>query len=377
MDWWSLPGPGSFLSEVVEALRDGQNLVLAKPLNAAVGLSTALEQKLHDEGWRLAGHVNADASDPVDRLFSSLDLDDCGAQRRSIALLRQCLGAGVIVLVSGVGSAVWPVWKRFLTEYEVASRSVLCFDRPLLIVVTEGVAASDLPPRAAALKIFQWKNVVGELDMLLYVNQVFRSRGKLDFASRHVARMISRLALWDFALADHLLDQRPDDLFQPAVMIRSACEALGHPVGMTRSWDSGGLQCLDDIELAHPFLLASQGDPHADLIMRIWSAQATEILPALEIHRRELARRMKPMVSVPFQMGEDQIIDLDDLEIGQLAYVAHTRRLSSAIQQKAEKWRRLRNKLAHLEPLDASEALDCEIFRSSQNRSHISYIRES
>lgn len=361
MDRWSLPGPAHFLRRVADALREGQNLVLATPVHALAGLSDVLERHLHSESWRVAGPVADDASDPVDQLFSALALDDGGASRRSVALLCQRLEAGQVILIRGVGRSGWPAWKRMLEEYEVASRGVSAFDRPLLVVLTEGVSLSALPCRAAALKVIPWQDVVGELDVLLYATDTFRDRGTLDFRSRLLARVVGRLALWDFTLADYLLDQKPADLFRPGQILQLASDTMDHPSGMELSWESGGLQRFDGVEMVHPFLVMAGGDRSSELAMRVWAAQAAEILPALELHRRALARRMRTMVSLPIQLGDEQFGDVDDLEIGQLAHLANTRRLSHAIRQTADKWRRLRNKLAHLEALEANDALDAEL----------------
>ncbi len=89
MNRWSLPGPAHFLRQAAEALREGQNLVLATPVHALGGMCGALEHHLHNEGWRVAGPVADDVSDPVDQIFASLGLDDGGASRRSVSLLRQ------------------------------------------------------------------------------------------------------------------------------------------------------------------------------------------------------------------------------------------------------------------------------------------------
>lgn len=370
MNRWSLPGPAHFLRLAAEALREGQNLVLATPVHALGGLCGALEHHLHNEGWRVAGPVADDASDPVDQIFASLGLDDGGASRRSVSLLRQRLEPGQAVLVRGVGPVGWPAWKRMLEEYEVASRGVSSFDRPLLVVLTEGVPMSALPGRAAALKVLPWQDVVGELDVLLYATNTLRERGTLDHQSKLVARIIGRLALWDLTLADNLLDQRPAELFRPAEIVRLASVAAEYAPQLQMNWESGGLQRFDGVELAHPFLVLAGGDRSGELAMRIWAAQAAEILPALELHRRELARRMRTMVSVPLHLGDEQFFDLDDLEIGQLAHLAVTRRLSHSIRQTADKWRRLRNKLAHLEVLEASDALDAELLSIGRGRSN-------
>jgi hypothetical protein len=81
---------------------------------------------------------------------------------------------------------------------------------------------------------------------------------------------------------------------------------------------------------------------------------------------RIAGRELWSMDAMLIEIGDEQISDIDDLEIGQLAHVARICRLSPSIQQKAEKWRKLRNKIAHLEPLSADEALDSDIFRNGQ-----------
>lgn len=361
MDRWSLPGPAHFLRQVTDALRDGQNLILATPIHVLAGLCEALEHHLSVEGWRVAGPVVDGGSDPLDQLFAALGLDDSGAARRSVALLCKAFEAGQVTIVRGVGVRGWNAWRRFLEEYEVASRGVSAFDRPLIIVITEGVPLPSIPARATALRMFAWQDVISELDVVLYVTDLIRGRGALDFRSKLIARTIGRLALWDLDLADYLFDHRPTRLFQPMELLSIPSPSLDRTPALESNWESGGIQQFDGVEMAHPLLLMAEGDLAQELEMRIWAAQAAEILPALELHRRALTRRMRTMVMLPIQLGDERFSDLDDMEIGQLAHVASKLRLSRAICQTADKWRRLRNKLAHLEALDANDALDGEL----------------
>ena len=99
-----------------------------------------------------------------------------------------------------------------------------------------------------------------------------------------------------------------------------------------------------------------------ELNMRLWEAHAGEILPLLERHRRALAIRMRKFVSTPIQLGEQRFSNLDDLELGQLAYIARKQGLNQGIRDAAEKWRLLRNKLAHLEALDFHEVRDPQLW---------------
>ena len=70
---------------------------------------------------------------------------------------------------------------------------------------------------------------------------------------------------------------------------------------------------------------------------------------------------MRPHIKLPVVIDDQRFDDLDDIEIGPLAHVAQRAKMPSKIVQSAEKWRRLRNKLAHLEALGYLEALDREL----------------
>jgi hypothetical protein len=80
------------------------------------------------------------------------------------------------------------------------------------------------------------------------------------------------------------------------------------------------------------------------------------------LNRRKLAKRMKDArLPLPVTLNGERIFDPIDIEIGSLCYPARAHRTPSDICRVAEKYRDLRNKLAHLCPLEADEALDPEI----------------
>jgi hypothetical protein len=329
------------------------------------GLPRALEEKLHTEGWKVAPAVEDDGGEPVEQLLSGLGLDDGGSRRRTASLLRHCLEPGQVVLVRGVRPGTWGGWKQFLGEYELASRSVGISERPLIVLLTEGVALTEMPERAVALRVLACDNVVGELDVLLFVTSLLRDGGRTDYKLRLVARMICRLALWDLAIAAYLVERKPEELFRPERVLNEALRELGMPDGLDKTWESGGLQCFDDVQCTHPFLVVIEGDAQQELMMRLWAAQAAEVLPALELWRRNLVRRMRGLVATPIDVDGVRYVDLNDMEIGPLSHVAHTLRLSNDIRQTANKLKRLRNSLAHLQALDATDAFDEELYRHS------------
>jgi len=343
-------------------LREGQNLVLPVPALVPIGIETELERALVHEGWAVSGFMSEDAFPPLDQLFEVLHLEETSGTPRSVARLRQRLSPGQIVLVHGIGIDSWPSWGALLIEYEVASRDVSVFDRPLIIVVVSGVPLDQMPDQAAALRVLPWWGVIGEFDTVLYAYEALRGRGPPNPRLRLVARIIARLALWDFDLVDYLLDVETRQLFDPALVLGQAARSLEYSVALDARWEAGGLQSIDGVEMKHPFLLLAGADGCSELVMRLWAAHAAEILPILELHRRALAQRMLPLLRKPIFLNEEEVQDINDVEIGALAYLARRQKLNASILHDAEKLRRLRNKLAHLVPLDAEEALDRNLF---------------
>ncbi|WP_232292236.1 hypothetical protein [Paraburkholderia graminis] len=344
------------------ALREGSNVVMPMPLHGMPSLSRALEQRLHADGWD-CHPVCDDGGAPVEQLFAALGLDDGGSVRRTVSLLRQCMKPGQVVLIHGVRSSSWRAWKLFLNEYEQASRSVGMIERPLVALLTEGVPLQEMPERGAALRVLECDNVIGEIDVLLFTTSLLRNVVRADYKMKLMARVICRLALWDLEIARFLTEQKPESLLEPQRILGEAIRELGMPDSLTRTWESGGIQRFDDVECVHPFIVVREGDVHQELTMRLWAAQAAEVLPALELQRRILVRRMRGLVSMPMTVDGTTYDDLDDMEIGPLSHVANTRQLSNAIRLTANKLKRLRNSLAHLEALDATDVFDEDLYR--------------
>lgn len=364
MHIWSLPGPAHYLEQAMAALRDGCNVLMPVPSHGMSGLWRALEQKCHADGWDCQS-IPDTGDAPVDQIFFALGLEDAGSIRRTVSSLMQRMQPGQVVLIHGVGQLSWRVWKAFLSEYESASRNVGTIERPLVILMTDGIALKEMPERGAALRVLVCDNVIGEIDTLLYATTLLRAERKADYKLKLVARIICRLALWDLNLVRFLTEQRPETLLDPARVLNDALRTLGMPAGLTRTWESGGVQRFDDEACVHPFIVVNEGDPNRELAMRLWAAQAAEILPVLELQRRQIVRRMRGLVSMPIQVDGRTYDDLDDLEIGLLSHLAHAHSLGS-IGVKATKLKRLRNSLAHLEALGATDVFDADLFAVSQ-----------
>ncbi len=353
MDSWSLPGPAAFVEAVGDALRVGDNVVIGAPVTAADSIASILDDRLPD-GLRPTPPLTPSGRLPIDDIYAELDIGDDRPSGRTAASLIAALGGQRVVLVKGVDTPSWPAWARFLDEYASACRSVGVFDRTQFLVLATGVSPNRLPARAPALRSLVWNGHVGEADVFSYVIQSLRLKsGRIDAQAKLIARIVMRLALWDFDLVDRLLKLDWHELFDPVRAIQAADDptASWRPHGTT--WEEGGLADFDGTRSEHALVLLHNGKAAAELSTRLWAAQAAELLPALELKRRQLARRMKDTRRLPANLR-----DLDDLELGELLTLAKQHGLPADVVRLADKYRRLRNRLAHLEPLTPDEALE-------------------
>lgn len=365
MNRWSLPGPAGFLEQVFEAVRAGSNMVIAAPSAVVQPLAYELEDRLAEE-WRVTGPLIARAGKkPIDELYDLLELPGGQSIRRSVASFMSALDRKRLVFVLGVGARNWPEWRRFVEDYASASRAVGAMDRTQILLFTDGIGKSQLPTEAPALAPLVWDGHVGEADVFSYIMAAWRRRGRrIDGECKVLARTITNLALWDFDLVDALIELDPHDLFDPAEAIRMIVSRQDTWANIGPSWEQGGAADFDGRPCTHAVVVFNGGDRESELSMRVWAAQAAELLPALELKRRELAKRMRDArLPLPATLNGERIHDAADIEIGPLLHLARVNRMPPHIVRAAEKYAGLRNKLAHLTPLTAAEALDPDVLQ--------------
>ena len=363
MKWRSLPGPAGFIDSVLQQIRDGVSVVVAAPTLAPTGLEDALVESLQHDRW-LVQRVAVDSQeDPLKCLTERLYLEPERWVGWSVEKMFERLSAGQVIVVDGVTDTNWEAWRTFLRDFEVASRQRASDERALLLIIVRGVPRKRLYASGAALDVKIWTGVVGELDTLTHVDQRLRSGRKPNRCHKLIVRQISALALWDLDLADFLADQPESDLFDIQKLLQAARQSLvldDAPMGA--GWELGGSDHFDGVEMSHPFILVERGDPDDELKRRLWTAQAAQLLPLIEVRRRELVRRLERHVPCPFWIdSKRRILSLEELEIGSLAYVAQTHGIQGELRESAEWLAGCRNTLAHLRLLSGRDALDSRL----------------
>lgn len=365
MKWQALPGPAAFIDGVIRQLRDGISVVVAMPVFTQPDLEDSFVEQLGHGHWYVRRGTIDSSQDPLTWLTERLACEPEQWVGWSVEGLLNRLPAGDVIVIEGATAANWDAWRTFLRDFEVASRQRASDQRPVLLVFVRGVPQKSLQATGAALTTSIWSGVFGELDTLIYVDQRLRCNHKRALHHKLIVRQIAALAMWDIDLADYLTDQPERDVFEIQLILEAARRALGRDEGPVGSnWESGGLDHFDGVEMPHPFALLDCGDPAKELQRRMWTAQAAELLPLIEVRRRELVRSLERHVSCPFWIdGKRQVRSLDELEIGSLAYVSQTRGIRGELRDRAEWLARCRNTLAHLGLLGDGDALDPRLYR--------------
>lgn len=226
------------------------------------------------------------------------------------------------------------------------------------MVPLEGELALLPPAEDVALRLLPWRNVVSDLDILLYTTRKLRARSLPGGKRTLLAGTIAKLAVWDPAVVDRLAEARPEEVLLPEPLLRELAEERGWTPATSRSWWEGTVQQVDGRDQVHSSLLAFQ-DPEGVLRYRMWSAQAGVLLPLIEERRQALVRRFRNLLA-----RHDPTQDPWEMEIGSLAFCLRNLPVDPRARSVANQLRRLRNELAHLQPLSPAEAL--ELFEERQ-----------
>ena len=359
MKWAMLPGAASFIGEAIEQLRDGVSVIVAAPTHAPNDMAAVLAETLRRDHWYIeTGNADAQA-DPLRWLTELLYFEPEQWVGWSVEKFFNKLKAGRAIVIDGVTASTWEAWRSFLMDFDVASRGQASYSRPVLLVVVRGVPRKRLQAPGAALALRTWHGVFGELDTLIYVDQRLRARQTLARHHKLLVRQIAALALWDLDLADFLMSRPEQDLFDPKAVLQAGRDALrSEEPPMHAHWECGGLDRFDGVEMVHSFVLLDQGDQKLELTRRLWSAQAAELLPLIELRRRELARSLDRYVKCPFLLGDRHVQSLEELEIGPLAHVVRIKAVDRDLRDRADRLAECRNTLAHLKLLGCGQAFD-------------------
>jgi len=200
--------------------------------------------------------------------------------------------------------------------------------------------------------------------MLLYAALLLEERAPTLAAAPAtlLASTIANVALWDPELAELLTAASPEDMLRPQRILKTLADDRGWTPQVHPGWENGTMDDVSGRPQTHSALLAL-ADPGGILHARLWSAQVSVLLPAVEERRLSLVRRLRHELRTPVHTGYGVVTDPTDLEIGQIAFQLRGRALPAAVYRQVQTLLRVRNALAHGDPVSPAEALSPDLYR--------------
>ena len=262
---------------------------------------------------------------------------------------------GRLIRFDGLDRDTWPACRQFLTDYAQHSRNIAKLGRTRFFVILADAPLEDPPPRDATLEVHDWRGAVSEMDLLFLAYARLEARRVNERMRVLLATLVARIAVWDLETAERLLEVESEgDIIDPTDMLQRIATNEGWTSKTPAEWALG---TASESGVVHAALAALEKPPR-ELRWRIWSAQASVLLPLIDKQRYEIVQENERQILRYLEMDGDPI-DLLDLEIGHLVGMARRPGFSRHITNRVRRLHSARNDLAHLKPLgiDAVGAL--------------------
>lgn len=354
--WWALPGPYSFISDVVDALEEGRSIILALPSTAPTGLHGHLIANVDLRGTLEWKTVDLSGTGRISQVLANELIPLARRPPRAFAndiVLDPGLQATVVQLTGIERGDRFKEFVAFLADFlsciRKSARSKratprLLFDLPRALLRTPQIG-SDLD----TVRLFEWAGRVRPSDMQLYVSTQMQGRSGLG-PTNLFERIVVEFAGWDSNLADELSNWSSADLLHPLPGLQELARSRDMR-GL--SWQAGTQDMFGARSLSH-ILHHVATDDHDEITRRLWRAHVSEVFPWLEEIRVHLIDCFRSAIKLPHELESGEVIrDANLLEIGQLYWnLRYASELPEEQLNLVKLCRFARNDLAHRRPVE-------------------------
>lgn len=381
---WRLPGPRSFMTEVLD---------IGRRQHVAVVLPAYLRQH-HDVTDALAAEL-VEAGDDARRLHPwtgngnltealGCEVDDLDPPATVPDLLVSSAGVTKTFILDATD--LEPSHREdlpnLIRRVELESRTVAGADRCTFVWI---LGSDDLPLLAGGDRsgvsvgtAWYWSRA-SRWDVAAHI-AVDEATVRSTVTSEIRLETILQIARWDFAVAEFLMEEWDGDpaalaVLNPNVELHPTVRS-SKPVGprppdaLLETWNRGVLETWHGAIEWSPTV---EIDDPAVAKRLVWSAQARVLLPWIEVRRDRLESKLRDLFGYERyqqllkEFDRDQDLPGDVVEVGRLFAITKAR-VGSADRQLTEAAKRLwlaRNELAHLRPM-TQDAVD-ELVRACRD----------
>ncbi|MBU0553713.1 hypothetical protein KKF91_12170 [Myxococcota bacterium] len=393
--FWTLPGARRFLDRVVNALSDGQHVILRLPKHVVdQDPIESLNRRLAEVNLgSITSWVVSEDQEPERALAQALGFEDEDAPLDTL-LSCQTPPSNFIAFLNlpNEEGRYRREWQRLLARAGALAQSREG-PQPFLIIALAS-PRTPIPSENVKLARFPWWGVLSQIDIDQVVEEKLRANPPERSADHYWLRALCRgLAGSQPRIAHELLDRNPKtvkevlDLLRPRELIGGneeesleipqykkkfsfLGEAMSPPPTQPdrlRLWDDGWLDWEPEYGMRLNVYALAHRDQAEKIERRLWQGQSKILLPLVEQVRHLIVGKLRK------KFGDDwshEIIskieraerEALETEIGPLAY--HLRRSTKHVKNAAlqhtlrdlanvaERWRDLRNELAHVKVVE-------------------------
>jgi hypothetical protein len=269
---------------------------------------------------------------------------------------------GKLIIVTVASDATAAKWLTFLDDWTRVSSSMPAYSRAFLCVVGIGCPANWVPSSPLFQEKLDWcDGFVTSIDTQAYTHASLGSSISNEVERLVLTGVISSLAGTDLSIVDELVHQPTAVVFKPSPVLNRIARSRGWSGSRVArcsrdNFYTGQVESFEGLIRLTSAALAAAGR-HADVQHRVWRGQVATLFPLLEECRQVLLDELKQFLRLPVTTPFGRIDDIYDLEFNHLAD-----QLSKASNPRAVGYRakvhalkRMRNALAHLEPVGPND----------------------
>ncbi|MGO8049835.1 AAA family ATPase [Rhizobium leguminosarum] len=315
--FWSLPGPRSFVDEVVRKAESNGVVAVQAPSYRPPGMMEAISGALESEGLAPAYQVRSQTvSSIVHRLAFAAGL--YRQQIRSVsALVDSQAIRGAAFVVTDIDPKEWSNWLTFFRAFVMERRRRV--SAPLLPAVVAFVP-TDCPPadleRLFGNSIVQWRGRVSSFDIRSYVIGRTAPDHRDSLMTRIAIQLVVGIAGYDPRLAEWLCKLTPHSLVDSWDLLR---REYGTVAGVHPQWGNGLVDLVDGEVFVHTSSYIA-GNSRREFDVRRWRAVSGPVLDFnatvcryfTDLYASILESRLPYVAQTP--MGTQTVVHRYDLE---------------------------------------------------------------
>ena len=342
---WELAGPRVFARGVENAVRERCNVVVPTldgraPSRLGAGLKAFLEG-----GQQYVCLAETDTAASLEALRVGWGTGE------GTTIPDYCQSVGSLTLILVVNAGVdFATWADFMVRWQNGTRQIPAESRPCVVVIGQCPMSERSRLRAdVALRITEWDGVVTLADIESLAMAEMRRDSATGTVRKVLARIVAEVAQGDASLATYLAGRPPAEIAWPQQAVKRWLADLHIqqlPVP-DEIWVEGAVH-------RHPAQITQAAEGQKAIRDWVWRAQASVLMPWADVHRQRHLHCVRKRLILENAFGE-AVGSVDELEIGEISHQLIRTGPYDDAQRFFFRLKKLRNRMAHRDPLNMNE----------------------